>query len=267
MIVMRKKCLALSLLLVTSLCDADEFWLEADTFYFNPGETVHLSLKTGNDFIGERWTPAKTDGFQRLEQHAAKQVYDLRKSLKQTSDPLEVRLAGEGSHLVVLETTRTFVKMDGERFTEHLREEGLDDLFYQREKSKTSADSATEYYSRYSKLILQAGTRLDDTYKEVCNLPIEIIPDKNPAAMKKGDPIKFEILYQGKPLFGAKVKVWNRYNHRTTVQNIYSQQDGMIETHVSNPGAWMISVVNMVPSKDPKAQYRSFWGTLVFGVR
>jgi hypothetical protein len=68
-------------------------------------------------------------------------------------------------------------------------------------------------------------------------------------------------------LFGAKVKVWNRYNHRTTVQNIYSQQDGMIETHVSNPGAWMISVVNMVPSKDPKAQYRSFWGSLVFGVR
>jgi uncharacterized GH25 family protein len=157
--------------------------------------------------------------------------------------------------------------MDGEQFTEYLREEGLDDIYYQRQKKNIPSDSATQYSARYAKLILQSGTRMDDTYKKVCNLPLEIIPLQDPAGMKKGDPIKFKILYQGKPLFGAKVKVWNRFNHRTTVQNIYSQQDGMIETHVSNPGAWMISVVNMVPSKDPKAQYRSFWGSLVFGVR
>lgn len=85
--------------------------------------------------------------------------------------------------------------------------------------------------------------------------------------MKKGDPVAFKILFEGKPLFGAKVKVWNRHNHRTSVQNIFSQQDGVIETHISNPGSWMVSVVKMVPSKNPKAQYRSYWGTLVFGVR
>ena len=166
-----------------------------------------------------------------------------------------------------METKRAFIKMGGEDFTEYLREEGLDNIYYDREKNKLSADSATELYSRYSKLILQAGNGGDETYKKVCNLPIEIIPDSNPLDMKKGDAIRFKILYQGKPLFGAKVKVWNRYNHRTTVQNIYSQQDGFIETHVSNPGTWMVSVVNMVPSRDPDARYRSFWGTLVFGVR
>jgi hypothetical protein len=265
---MRKKWIALSLLsLVTSLCAADEFWVEAERFYFNPGETAHISLKTGDDFIGEIWSPPGTDAFQRVEDRVANQVYNLKRSFKAGNEALGVRLTAEGSHVVVLETTRSFAKMDGEKFTGYLREEGLDDIYYQREKMKISSDSATEYYSRYAKLILQSGTKIDDTYKQVCNLPIEIIPDQNPAGLKKGDPIKFKILYQGKPLFGAKVKVWNRYNHRTTVQNIYSQQDGMIETHVSNPGAWMISVVNMVPSKDPKAQYRSFWGSLVFGVR
>ncbi len=265
---MWKKGLVFVTLTVASvLAMAHEFWLEPDRFYFNAGETARVHFRVGTDFIGEPWK-AQTDRFQRLEHHAGNQAFDLKNLIKgETSDPFEIRLASEGTHLLVMETKRAFVKMDGENFTQYLREQGLDNIYYDREKNKVSADSATEYYSRYSKLILQAGTHGDETYKKVCNLPIEIIPDKNPSDMKKGDPVKFMIVYQGKPLFGAKVKVWNRYNHRTTVQNIYSQQDGFIETHVSNPGAWMISVVNMVPSKDPNVRYRSFWGTLVFGVR
>lgn len=245
----------------------DAFWFEPDKFYFNAGETAHVQLRTGADFAGEPWK-AEADHFQRLEHHAGNQTLDLRNLVKNgTGDPFDVRLAGEGTHLLVAETKRAFAKKDGEDFTRYLREEGLDNIYYDREKNKLSADSATEIYSSYSKLILQSGTRGDDTYKKVCNLPIEIMPDKNPLDMKKGDAIRFRILYQGKPLFGAKVKVWNRYNHRTTVQNIYSQQDGFIETHVSNPGTWMVSVVNMIPSRDANARYRSFRGTLVFGVR
>ena len=80
--------------------------------------------------------------------------------------------------------------------------------------------------------------------KNIVNSPN--IPEKNPIDLKKGDVIRFKILFKGKPLFGANVKVWNRHNHSTSVQNIFSQQDGMIETHVSNPGSWMVSVVTMI---------------------
>ena len=265
---MYKKGLALVILAATQvLAMAREFWLEPDKFYLNAGETAHVHFRIGADFIGEPWK-LETDRVQRLEHHAGNQAFDLLKVIKDaTPDPLEVRLASEGTHLLVMETKRALIKMNGEDFTQYLKEEGLDNIYYDREKNKLSADSASQIYSSYAKLILQAGTRSDETYKKACNLPIEIIPDKNPLDMKKGDAIRFKVLYQGKPLFGAKVKVWNRYNHRTTVQNIYSQQDGFIETHVSNPGTWMISVVNMIPSRDPDARYRGFRGTLVFGVR
>lgn len=260
------KWLSLCLLaVIPSLAVAQELWIEPDKFYFTPGETARVSFMLGSNFIGDPWN-AKATSVQRFEHHTDGQEHDLKMLTKEGAQPLEMRLQQDGCHLLVLETTRVFRKMDGETFTSYLREEGLDNIYYQREKMKISGDSATEYAARYSKVILQAGSRLDDTYKKICNLPLEIVPDKNPADMKKGDPIRFTILYQGKPLFGAKVKVWNRYHHRTTVQNIYSQQDGMIETHVSNPGTWMISVVNMIPSRDPNARYRSFWATLVFGV-
>ncbi|MEX2233443.1 MAG: DUF4198 domain-containing protein [Cyclobacteriaceae bacterium] len=263
------KTLAILILLcvINILGTAHEFWLEPDKFYFAAGESAKVSLKVGENFIGEAWK-VTTARIVRMEQHVGKQLYDLKKLLKdEATDPIQVVLRGEGSHILVMESNTAFIKMDGEKFTEYLVEDGLDDVLYQRKKAETSGDSATEYYSRHTKLLLQTGSKTDDTYKKVCNLPVEIIPDKNPALLKKGDPIAFKILFEGKPLFGAKVKVWNRYNHRTSVQNIFSQQDGMIETHVSNPGNWMVSVVKMVPSKNPKAQYRSYWGTLVFGVR
>jgi uncharacterized GH25 family protein len=252
---------------ISFLAAAHEFWLEPDRFYFKAGESVRVNFKVGENFIGEAWK-VSVERIARMQHHNGNKITDLKKLVKEgTADPVEVALTAEGTHLIVMESNTSFIELDGEKFTAYLEEDGLDDVLYERKKKQISGDSATELYSRHTKLILQAGSKTDDSFKKVCNLPIEIIPVKNPALLKKGDRIAFKILYQGKPLFGAKVKVWNRYNHRTSVQNIFSQQDGMIETHVSNPGSWMVSVVKMAPSKDPKAQYRSYWGTLVFGVR
>jgi uncharacterized GH25 family protein len=265
---MRKNILAIICLTgLTFLASAHEFWLEPDRFYFKTGENARINVKVGEDFSGEAWN-ATTDKVARLQHYSGQQVRDLKKSLMNDStERFQLSLVDEGTHVITLETSESFTAMDGAKFTEYLEADGLDDVLYQRKKNGISGDSATELYSRHAKLILHAGAKTDNSYSRICNLPIEIIPDENPALLKKGRRIGFRILFEGKPLFGAKVKVWNRYNHRTSVQNIFSQQDGRIETHVSNPGVWMVSVVRMVPSKDRKAQYRSYWGTLVFGVR
>jgi hypothetical protein len=259
---------ALAILCALSLlASAQEFWLEPDRFYFKFGEKASVSFKVGENFPGDAWK-VKRDRIVRMEHLSGAKRADISDLVREgVDDPLQISLTGEGTHLLVMESAPSLIGMDGAGFTRYLEEDGLDDVLYQRKKDQTSGDSAAESYSRHTKLILQMGSRTDDVYKKRCDMPIEIIPDKNPALLKKGDRIAFRILYEGKPLFGAKVKVWNRYNHRTSVQNIFSQQDGKIETHVSNPGTWMVSVVKMVPSKISEADYRSYWGTLVFGVR
>ena len=264
---MKRLLIFFSLLIVSWLAGAHEFWLEPDKFFFAAGENVRIHFKVGENFIGEPWN-VKLNRIERIELHSAKQVSDLKREIKEGADDhLQVLLATEGTHMLVMQSNNSFIKLDGEKFTEYLKADGLDEILALRNKTQTSADSAAEFYSRHTKLIIQAGSKTDETYKKLCHLPIEIIPETNPYTLKKGDVIKFKILFQGKPLFGAKVKVWNRHDHRTTVQNIFSQQDGMIETHVSNPGAWMVSVVKMVPIKDPQAEWQSYWGSLVFGIR
>lgn len=255
------------LLWVSLMATAHEFWIESAKFYFIRGEQATLHFRVGDNFIGDPWKENR-DRIQRLVHHASRETTDLKESWRgDSAEPPGLMLAHEGSHVVVMETTPAFTAVDGDAFTAYLEEAGLDEVLYKRKRSGTSGDSTTELYSRHAKLLLQAGSAVDDLFRKNYGLPVEIIPENNPFLLRKGDVVSFQIMFEGKPLFGAKVKVWNKHNHRISVQNIFSQQDGRIETHISNPGTWMVSVVTMIPSPDPRAEYRRYCGTLVFGVR
>lgn len=252
---------------VAFVLQAHEFWMAPSKYYYSPGENLSLDFRVGEDFIGEAWS-VKKDRFERFEVHQLKNVQDI-KSLIQDGDnkALSLPLSAEGSHLVVMQTNHVFSELDGEKFNAYLKEDALDDAYAYRTKNNQLDKPGKELYARYSKSIIQVGNKIDDGYKKSAGLPIEIFVEQNPATLKVGNKISFKIMFEGKPLFGARVSVWNRHNNRTTRQPIFTQQDGRIETHVSNPGSWMVSVVKMVPSKDPKADWESYWASLTFGVK
>jgi uncharacterized GH25 family protein len=248
------------------LGEAHEFWLQPEKFRYKPGDVASLSFRVGENFIGEPWNVKK----QRIQKFRAFHLADERNLASQIvegeKDNVKIPLTEEGTHLVVMESDAAFLASGAAEFNKYLGEDGLEETYEYRKANGLLADSATEFYSRHAKLILQAGSKIDDTYKKTAGLILEIVPLQNPYSLKIGDRIHFKILYGGKPLFGAMAKIYNRYNNRTTVQNIYTQQDGVIETTVSTPGSWMVSIVKMVPSKDKGAQWRSYWSSLVFGI-
>jgi uncharacterized GH25 family protein len=246
---------------------AHEFWIYPSKFFYAPGEQLLISFMVGENFMGEPWD-LKAGRIERLELHHEKSVSNIQnKIVEGVKNNVQVSLNDEGTHMIVFQSNHKLIELESEKFNTYLKEDGLDDVYDQREKTNSLNKIGKERYARYAKLLVQVGKKPDDTFKKEAALPVEIVPMQNPYALKIGDPIQFKILFEGKPLFGAKVRIWNRYNNRTTVQNIFSQQDGMIETHVSNPGAWMVSFVKMVPSKNPEAEWQSYWASLVFGVK
>jgi uncharacterized GH25 family protein len=256
----------ISLLITAFLLQAHEFWLQPSKFFLSPNDNLILNFKVGEAFIGDAWTLEK-ERIQKLEIHHQQIIDDLKSSISEGKNDVQIPLVAEGTYMVVMQSNNAFSDLEAEKFNEYLKEDGLEDALSHRENTNTLTKNGKEFYARNAKLLVQVGTKTDDTYKKPVGLPLEIIPQQNPYAAKIGDVIKFKILFEGKPVFTAKVKVWNRHNNRTTVQNIYSQQDGMIEARISNAGAWMVSVVQMVPSKDPKADWQSYWGSLVFGIK
>lgn len=264
---MSKKHLAATLLIIlcSLIAQAHEFWLQPQKFFFLPGEKVTVSFKVGENFVGEPWD-LKRHGVEQLGVQHLDTYQDLKATVQGgDKNNIEFTLADEGTHLVVMQSNNAFIEMAADKFNAYLEEDGLNEILSMRRRNNTMDKPSREFYSRHTKLLLQAGAKRDDTHSKVLGLPIEIVPLKNPYTAKKGEAIRFRILWQGKPLFGASVKVWNRHDNRTMLQNIFTGQDGTIETHLSNTGMWMISVVKMVPSKDKGADWQSYWGSLVFG--
>jgi len=262
----RKYIVAAVIVVLSTLAgQAHEFWLQSQKFFFQVGEKATIGFKVGEGFVGEPWDLTKNK-VERLQLLHLEQVSDLKASVTPSDKSnFELPLPVEGTHLLVMQSNNAFIEMDAEKFNTYLDEDGLTEIRFARERASAMDKPVKELYSRHTKLLLQVGEKRDDTYRKVAGLPVEIVPLKNPYAVKKGEAIKFRILWQGKPLFGASVKVSNRFDNRTTIQNIFTEQDGTIEMPLSNSGMWMISVVKMIPSKDKVADYQSYWGSLVFG--
>ena len=262
----RKIAIVVLLTVLITIVQAHEFWMQPLKFFLHPGERTNIRFVVGENFIGEPWD-LKQHKVEALDLHNGADMKSLVDSiLIDPKNNLSLTLQGEGTYLLSLESKNAFIESEAEKFNDYLKEDGLDDVLDQRKRTNSLSKPAKEFYRRYSKLLLQAGNKRDDTYKKVLGFPIEIIPEVNPYLLKRGDAVKFKVLFEGKPAFGVKVRVWNRFQNRTTIQNIYTEKNGVVETHVSNPGAWMVSVVKMVPSKQAGAEWQSYWTTLTFGV-
>lgn len=247
------------------IVQAHEFWLQPDKFLYQKGEVLKLNFMVGEDFTGERWD-LKRHRLVRFDHHAGSYSNGLIEAVVPgEGNNLEIKLEHEGTHLFVMQSNNAFIELEAEKFNAYLKEDGLEDILAYRTKTNTLDKGAREYYQRSAKLLVQAGNKPDETFNKTVGTPIEIIPVTNPYALKQGAEMKFQVVFEGKPLAFTLVKVWNRKDNRTAVQNIYTEKDGTFTTRLSNTGMWMVSCVKMVPAKEAGADWQSYWGSLVFG--
>jgi uncharacterized GH25 family protein len=264
---MNKKIVVPILLCVSiALISARELWLQPLKFVYKAGEKLVMTFKSGENFMGEPWDLQKSQIESLVIERTSSSSSVLDSMKADSNNNLTLTLQSEGTYLLSMQTKNAANEWEAEKFNSFLKENGLDEILDRRTKTNTLLSPTKEYYSAYAKLLLQVGERKEDTHKRLHSYPVEILSMENPYTLKIGDPIHFKILFDGKPVFGVRVKVWNRFDNRTTIQNIYTEKDGTLETRVSSPGPWMVSVVRMIPSKQSGADWQSFRGSLVFGI-
>ena len=80
-----------------------------------------------------------------------------------------------------------------------------------------------------------------------------------------GSALRVRVDFEGQPLSGALVKAWHRHNSQTLIIRTTTGADGVITVNLPYSGAWMVSVVHMVPAKGIKnIDWDSLWGNLSF---
>lgn len=262
---MRKFALLALLLGGLAPLGAHECWLQPSTFAPAAGDNVRLSLQIGMEFRGEArpFNPARVAA---LRHFSSSGVADWTGAVTAAPD-FPAAFATPGTHVVTYDSQPSFIELDGEKFLEYLREEGLDHVVAERAKAGETARPGRERYQRCVKTIVQAGGQADASYAVVTGQRLELVPVEDPAALRPGAPLRVRVLFAGQPLAGAKVRAWHRQGDKLTTLDAHTEADGTAIFTLPLAGEWMFSTVRMARvTGDAKADWESHWGNLTFAI-
>ena len=261
-----KTWISFAALWLATAAQAHEFWMQPDRFSAPVRGEVELALRVGENFIGD---PV---GFGRPMAESLRWIsqsgeVSLTAQLPDNLNQDSVALAFDraGAQLIVLDTQPFTITLSPDTFNAYLREEGLERVVAQREAAARQAEPGRERYRRHVKTLLNVGGTSDASHAVRTGQTLEIVPLSDPARMKPGGALSLQVLFEGQPLQGALVKVWNHSGTQLNVLRTRTDAAGRSTTTLPWAGVWMASVVHMVPTTDNTAwDWDSHWGNLTF---
>ena len=248
---------------------AHEFWLMAQPVAPAVKGSTTVTLHIGEYFEGGQIGLAASHAAA-VRLHSRMGVEDLGKQVPATGMQPGIKLSFErpGTHLLTYESHPSQIVLSADKFHAYLHDEGLDAIIARREADGTATKPGRERFRRSAKLLLRVGDKSDDTYAVRTQQRIEITPTTDPLSAVPGDPLRFKIRFDGKPLVGVLLKAWHRRGAQTLVIRSVTDADGQGMLELPFSGRWLLNVVHMEPVTDsPELDWDSFWGSLVFDLR
>jgi len=254
------RCLASVFVLVLVLAhtaSAHYTFIMPEKFHVSPGETIKLGFHSADTF------PDSTALAQRLTDatlHAGGKAVPI--SLSEDGKRMVgvATVTNNGYVIATVVNAASIENMKAESFTKYLKEEGLNHIVDARAERGETDKPARERYTMWAKTLVLAGTS-NDGYKTAIGLPIEILPEKDPAALKSGEPLPVRILFQGAPAKNLEVMATSATEKSHSVGK--TDTDGRILVTVA-PGPWRLHTILMERSSKEDADWESFWATLTF---
>ena len=258
---------------------AHDLWLEPNVPLAARGDELMLHLQFGDGFKSEEERPLQKDHVLRFDLFSDRaQRRNLLMSGQDEQLPAaKVRLES-GASLAVMDRGARPITMPPDKFTRYLTDEGQDAVIAQRAKLGQTDQPGRETYSRYLKTLIQERDLTTATpstlYKRRTGQRLEILLETDPGRMKPGAPLVIKVLFEDKPLSGARVFAYHRTGNESPSDALTATTSvrGLAEFKVDRPGLWLVRLVHVQPAaaRSQPTQplvWESFWAAYVFAVR
>jgi uncharacterized GH25 family protein len=252
---------------VAAIVIAHDLWLLPQKFMIQPGEKITIYANTGMDFPGSTSavTPDRVTRFFMTGKDKKVNLQQL--EIKDKSLTTQCTFEKPGTYVVACALKPREIRLTGKEFNEYLEHDGISNILELRKKEGIMDKDAVEFYSKYPKVIIQAGDTTDNTPTKPVGLIVEIVPKVNPYTLKKGDDLKVTVLFRDKPLpgidlawshpgLGGKVAGWTK-----------TDQNGDAVIPLIKRGPYMIRLTHMEWVKKETHEWESFWTALTFEVK
>jgi uncharacterized GH25 family protein len=256
------------LCLATPACSHD-FWLQPSRFEVDPTTPDPMTIQVGHAQFRTRWS-GQVERVVRFVDIGAKTQRDLRADLKTDYQrDATVTFPTAGTEVLAFESNHAASILPAIRFNDYIKFEGLTPALQLRAKTGKTDAPGREIYSRCAKAIVQVGkpgAKPEAHITAPVGLTLEIVPEKNPYALKLGEPLPVHVLYHGHPLAGATVMLTNLEFDAAPLQTKISDASGHASFSVPHVGTWLVNVLWTKPLQgNPVADFDTTFSSLTFG--
>ena len=249
---------------------AHDFWIQPKTFATTPLTPVAISLLVGHGPARQNWGAAlnRITVFKTIGPGG---TVDEKPALHPGTGTAVANLTftSAGTHMIVLETSVADSELPSIRFNAYAKDEGLTAAINARAAAQRSDKPGREIYSRRTKALLHVGTpsQLNASYVTTpVGLSLEVVPERDPYSLSVGEPLPVRVLFNGKPLPGALVKLTSLEFDLRPVAMHLTDAAGRVMFNVPHVGTWLVNTIWSVPvSGNPKADFETTFSSLTFG--
>lgn len=248
------------MLIASSSAHTHEYWIEADNYRPDPGQTVALTTRVGQFFAGDEVLNIK-QFYSDYSVVSRKERKAVSGSLA-TTPPAYIEIPESGSYIVGQRTRRSKVEMNPEKFSAYLEKQGLEHALQDVDWTKNDANPITENYSRCVKAVIQSGPAPEtDVLSHPLGYTLEIIPHSDPAKTQAGDLFRFQLLYEGAPLQNTLITALNKQYPEQAIKS-RTDPEGYAQIMLPYAGVWMLNSVHIIAAQE--TDWESFWANLTF---
>lgn len=241
---------------------AHDFWIEATSYSPPTGRVAGLEFHQGESFRGEI-VPRRQDRLARFEIAGPGGISQIAGREGAATAGL-FRPEAPGLHVVVLQTKPLYVELPPDRFEAYLAQEGLEALIESRNRAGGSSQPGREHFTRCVKLFLPAEGSAAGDHTRRFGLPLEIIPEANPAAARQGESISLRILFRDAPAPGVLVAATPKEDPGQR-QTSRTDAEGRVSFTLGEEGYWLVQAVHAVREEPgSRADWHSYWAGMNF---
>lgn len=248
---------------------AHDFWLQPRGWQVLAGMPLPFTVEVGHGSFRERWS-GKAERLVALRDLTAKRRIDLRADFQPGGlVPHLIRNFNEpGLHIIGLTSTNAVSELPSIRFNDYIKVEGLTAAIDGRARAGTNDRPGRELYSRRAKALVQVGAPApgDNRFAtQPIGLTLEIVPERSPYALGPDRLLPVRVLYQGRPLAGALVKLTSLEFDAKPLETARTNTGGHAVFRVPPVGSWLVNVIWTRPIASPVADYETIFSSMTFG--
>jgi uncharacterized GH25 family protein len=261
---MKQFSVLLALTLALS-AQAHDTWLIPDQFTLAPKSTVTLDLTSGMEFPKLDVGP-KPERVESAKCRLAGKTFDItNKSAAPNSLQFKAELADVGVATFWVKLPPRSLELKAEQVKEYLDEVDAPEAL-RRQWAEMKPQRWRESYTKHPKTFVRVGQPPSDrSWAEPVGMFLEIVPEKDPTALKAGDNFPLRVLKEGKPFAGFSLCAVSAGESKGETRK--TDSDGQVTFRLAKAGRWLLRGTDIRKSNHPDTDWESDFATLTVEVK